>query len=180
MQKEDQEVGRLGPGRARGAQAVALGTWPGSHPLQVDVAVVTKAVTVQHAPALTAPATLVAALNEAQLGASLTFPRQQVLVRMAIGLAGQEQKLEPRVAELGWRPCSHRRSILCHKSNRCPASPARLLQSRRSWVPPPLTLLSLALLLVSLLSYLAGPTGGETVGGWQPGNLRPPRSIWLV
>lgn len=46
----------------------------------VDVAVVTKAVAVRHAPALTCPSTLVAALNEAQLGASLTFPRQHVQV----------------------------------------------------------------------------------------------------
>lgn len=39
----------------------------------------------------------------------------------------------------------------------CPAAPA--LQSSLSWVPPPLTLLSLALLATSLLSYLAPLTG---------------------
>lgn len=70
----------------------------------------TQTVLVRHAPALACPATLVAALNEAHLGASLTFPRRQT-------------------------------------------------HTARSWVPPPLTLVSLALLLFSLLHYLSGPTG---------------------
>jgi hypothetical protein len=48
--------------------------------LQVDVAVVTRTVVVRHAPSLTCPATLVAALNAAKLGASLTFPRQHTQV----------------------------------------------------------------------------------------------------
>lgn len=56
---------------------------PGVH--HVDVAVVTRTVTVEHAAALTCPATLVAALNDAQLGASLTFPRGHV---QASGLRG--------------------------------------------------------------------------------------------
>ncbi len=47
---------------------------------QVEVAVVTRTVLVRHAPALICPATLVAALNEAQLEASLTFPRHQASV----------------------------------------------------------------------------------------------------
>ncbi|GAB4817246.1 hypothetical protein N2152v2_004292 [Parachlorella kessleri] len=83
---------------------------PGVH--QVEVAVVTRTVLVRHAPALICPATLVAALNEAQLEASLTFPRNQA-------------------------------------------------SGSRSWLPPPLTLLSLALLLISLIHYLSGPTGVE-------------------
>ena len=53
----------------------ALGRIPGV--LSVEVAVVTKTVTVTHFPALAAPATMVAALNEARLEASLTFPRRQ-------------------------------------------------------------------------------------------------------
>lgn len=38
---------------------------------------------------------------------------------------------------------------------------AHCLQTNRSWMPPPLTLLSLALLLLSLLKYLSGPTGAD-------------------
>jgi Cd2+/Zn2+-exporting ATPase len=78
--------------------------------LSVEVAVVTKTVTVHHFPSLASPAAMVAALNEARLGASLTFPRRQA--------AG-----------------------------------------RRSWAPPAHVLAAAALLLVSLLHYLSGPTG---------------------
>lgn len=45
--------------------------------ISVEVAVVTKTVTAKHVPSLASPAALVAALQEARLGASLTFPRQQ-------------------------------------------------------------------------------------------------------
>jgi Cd2+/Zn2+-exporting ATPase len=45
--------------------------------ISVEVAVVTKTVTTKHVPSLASPAALVAALQEARLGASLTFPRQQ-------------------------------------------------------------------------------------------------------
>jgi Cd2+/Zn2+-exporting ATPase len=45
--------------------------------ISVEVAVVTKTVTAKHVPTLASPAALVAALQEARLGASLTFPRQQ-------------------------------------------------------------------------------------------------------
>ena len=43
---------------------------------QVKVAVVAKTVSVHHSPAAASPATLVAALNEARLEASLLPPRQ--------------------------------------------------------------------------------------------------------
>ena len=43
---------------------------------QVKVAVVAKMVSVRHSPAAASPATLVAALNEARLEASLLPPRQ--------------------------------------------------------------------------------------------------------
>ncbi|KAI8104140.1 hypothetical protein M9435_006666 [Picochlorum sp. BPE23] len=45
---------------------------------QVEVAVVTKTVTVRHVEGLASPAAMVAALNEARMDASLTFPRKQV------------------------------------------------------------------------------------------------------
>jgi copper chaperone CopZ len=45
--------------------------------ISVEVAVITKTVTAKHVPTLASPAALVAALQEAHLGASLTFPRQQ-------------------------------------------------------------------------------------------------------
>lgn len=45
---------------------------------RVDVAVVTKTVTVRHLSGVISPGAIVAALDEARLGASLTFPRQQV------------------------------------------------------------------------------------------------------
>lgn len=45
---------------------------------QVEVAVVTKTVTVKHVEGLASPAAMVAALNEARMDASLTFPRKQV------------------------------------------------------------------------------------------------------
>jgi copper chaperone CopZ/branched-subunit amino acid transport protein len=45
---------------------------------KVEVAVITKTVVVQHFPSQTSPAALVAALNEARLGATLTFPRKQI------------------------------------------------------------------------------------------------------
>ena len=53
----------------------ALHRMPGV--VSVEVAVVTKTVTVSHNPAFATPAALVAALNEARLSASLTFPRLQ-------------------------------------------------------------------------------------------------------
>lgn len=52
----------------------ALGHMPGV--VSVEVSVVTKTVTVSHFPALASPAAMVTALNEARLGASLTFPRK--------------------------------------------------------------------------------------------------------
>lgn len=78
---------------------------------QVDVAVVTKSVTVLHAPALTCPATLVAALNDAQLEASLTFPRQQVQVGAALGAV---------VLAFGHKPalCAPAAASLSHFSGR--------------------------------------------------------------
>ena len=45
----------------------------------VEVAVVTKTVTVRHAEYETSAAAMIAALNEARMEASLTFPREQVL-----------------------------------------------------------------------------------------------------
>ena len=45
---------------------------------QVEVAVVTKTVTVRHVDGLASPAAMVAALNEARMDASLTFPRTQI------------------------------------------------------------------------------------------------------
>lgn len=45
---------------------------------KVEVAVVTKTVTVHHVASLASPAAMVAALNESRMEASLTFPRQQV------------------------------------------------------------------------------------------------------
>lgn len=53
----------------------ALGRMPGV--VSVEVAVVTKTVTTRHVPSVASPAALVAALNEARLNASLTFPRAQ-------------------------------------------------------------------------------------------------------
>jgi hypothetical protein len=85
---------------------------PGCLPVQVDVAVVTKTVTVHHSSAAVSPAMLVAALNDAHLDASLSSARQQLTVK-------------------------------------------------RSWVPPPHLLVAAGLLLVSLLQYLAGPTGAN-------------------
>ncbi len=84
---------------------------PGFQPSpQVDIAVVTKTVTVLHAPALTSAPALVAALNAAHLDASLTDAR---------------------------RPAA----------------------AKRSWVPPKPILVAAALLLVSCVHYLHGPTG---------------------
>jgi len=88
----------------------ALGRMPGV--ARVQVAVVTKTVTVQHWPVLASPAAMVAALNEARLDASLTFPRARS-------------------------------------------------RGKRSWLPPPHILLAAALLVISLVHYLAKPTGGE-------------------
>lgn len=45
---------------------------------QVEVAVVTKTVTVRHVEGLASPAAMVAALNKVRMDASLTFPRKQV------------------------------------------------------------------------------------------------------
>jgi len=56
----------------------ALGALPGV--VAVQVAVVTKTVTAKHDPRLAPPAALVAALQEARLGASLTFPRKNILL----------------------------------------------------------------------------------------------------
>jgi len=98
--------------------------------LQVDVAVVTKTVTVHHAPALTAAPALVAALNAAHLDASLTPARRPI----AVG---------------------------------------------RSWVPPTPILAAAALLVVSCVHYLHGPTGATggraacTTAGGQPGLIVP-------
>lgn len=78
----------------------------------VEVAVVTKTVTVQHWAALASPAAMVAALNEARLDASLAFPRERS-------------------------------------------------RGKRSWLPPPHILVAAALLVVSLVHYLARPTGVE-------------------
>ena len=78
--------------------------------LQVDVAVVTKTVTVHHAPALTGAPALVAALNAAHLDASLVAARRPPAVK-------------------------------------------------RSWVPPRPILVAAALLVVSCVHYLHGPTG---------------------
>ena len=47
----------------------------------------------------------------------------------------------------------------CTGNTTYPKSFLPCLQSARSWVPPPITLLSLILLLVSLTSYLAPPLG---------------------
>lgn len=79
--------------------------------MQVEVAVVTKAVTVWHAPALVCPATLVAALNEAHLEASLTFPRQQLQVRGVVLLLQLLWLLCSLVApgSLGWQGASAQR-----------------------------------------------------------------------
>lgn len=44
----------------------------------VEVAVITKTVTVRHVDGFTSPAAMVAALNEARMDASLTFPRDQI------------------------------------------------------------------------------------------------------
>ena len=82
--------------------------------LQVDVAVVTKTVTVHHTSGLTAAPALVAALNAAHLDASLTAARQPAAVR-------------------------------------------------RSWVPPKPVLAAAALLVVSCVHYLHGPTGATGV-----------------
>lgn len=54
-----------------------LGRIPGV--VSVEVAVVTKTITARHVPSLASPAVMVAALNEARLGASLTFPREQTM-----------------------------------------------------------------------------------------------------
>ena len=53
----------------------ALGRIPGV--IKVEVAVITKTITARHVPSLASPAVMIAALNEAQLGGSLTFPREQ-------------------------------------------------------------------------------------------------------
>lgn len=81
----------------------------------VEVAVVTKTVTVTHSASIASPAAMLAALNEAQLEASLTFPRKQIL-------------------------------------------------GKRSWIPPWHVLIATGFLIVSLCSYLSGPTGVEAIG----------------
>jgi len=76
----------------------------------VEVAVISKTVTVRHLPGATAPGALVAALNAAHLDASLTPVRRQG-------------------------------------------------RTRRSWLPPWNVLAAAALLVVSFVHYLAGPSG---------------------